>query len=296
MFANLVLVEEEFIGFQRFCRKCGFDLCYFGTEIYGSEESIASHQFEGPKVIKLKTLKNVCIGIPFDIADWQGKKWNTSLSALMTEFFDETSKPLPQRNSASIDVRKQLVDQLKSVFISALLLLWAPSLISTNNMTLIRPPLVSWVIGSIVLLICLSSYKPKKPYWSKISWVFPVAGIVIFWVMYLLTGIHLPDWLFFALAIILIIWTFPILVALLFVMPRVPPQRKVDKLVRSLAAWGEPISWHLSDFVLLISILSNWTKLRDGGMTGGWVDGLLYLGILIYLVIAIYQIRKIGVK
>lgn len=87
MAKNLVLPEAEFNEFRRYCRGKGFDLSYFGAEILGSKEEIEGHQFDSPKVIKLRRRRFAFQGIPYDVAEWQREKWNGSLSRLQDEFF-----------------------------------------------------------------------------------------------------------------------------------------------------------------------------------------------------------------
>jgi hypothetical protein len=83
---NLVLSEVEFDEFQRFCRDKGFDLCYFGPEISGSKENIERHQFDRPKVIKFKRQRFTSKGIPYDVAEWQEERWDSSLPQIQDEF------------------------------------------------------------------------------------------------------------------------------------------------------------------------------------------------------------------
>ncbi|MBA7478648.1 hypothetical protein ES707_14076 [subsurface metagenome] len=83
---NLVLIESKFCEFQRFCRQNGFDLCYFEPGISGSKEDIERHQFDRPKVIKLKRHRFTSEGIPYDVAVWQQDKWRTMLPQLKDKF------------------------------------------------------------------------------------------------------------------------------------------------------------------------------------------------------------------
>ncbi len=83
---NLVLIEGEFDEFQRFCRHKGFDLSYYGPEIFGSKENIERYQFDSLKVIKLKIRRFTSKGIPYDVAEWQKEKWIATLAQLKDEF------------------------------------------------------------------------------------------------------------------------------------------------------------------------------------------------------------------
>ena len=87
MAKNLVLSEAEFDDFQRYCREKGFDLSYFSGEISGSKEEMERHQFDSPKVIKFKRQRFSSKGIPYDVAEWQREKWDSSLPQIQDEFF-----------------------------------------------------------------------------------------------------------------------------------------------------------------------------------------------------------------
>ena len=84
---NLVLSETEFVEFKQYCREKGFDLSYFGPEILGSKEEIERYQCDGPKVIKLRKRRFTFQGIPYDVAEWQQERWDSSLPQIQDEFF-----------------------------------------------------------------------------------------------------------------------------------------------------------------------------------------------------------------
>jgi len=94
MAQNLVLPEVEFDEFKRYCRGKGFDLSYFGPEISGSKEEIECHQFDSPKVIKLRKLRFAFRGIPYDVAEWQQEKWVSNLSEIQSEFLSWRQKAI----------------------------------------------------------------------------------------------------------------------------------------------------------------------------------------------------------
>jgi len=89
MMENLVLSEAEFDRFRGFCHEKGFDLSYYSPEISGSKEEIERHQFDSPKVIKLSKRRFGFRGTPYDVAEWQVKKWSAELSGLKEEFFQK---------------------------------------------------------------------------------------------------------------------------------------------------------------------------------------------------------------
>ncbi len=86
MVRNLVLPEATFDEFRRFCRGKGFDLSYVSAEISGSREEIADYQFDRPKVINLRRRPFGFQGMPYDVAEWQQEKWDSSLPEIEDEF------------------------------------------------------------------------------------------------------------------------------------------------------------------------------------------------------------------
>jgi len=84
---NLVLSEAEFDEFKQYCDEKGFDLSYFGPEIMGSKEEIEHYQFSRPQVIKLRKRRFTSQGIPYDVAEWQQERWDSSLPQIQDEFF-----------------------------------------------------------------------------------------------------------------------------------------------------------------------------------------------------------------
>jgi len=87
MAKNLVLSEAEFVEFKQYCREKGFDLSYFGSEILGSKEEIEHYQFSRPQVIKLRKRRFTFQGIPYDVAEWQQERWDSSLPQIQDELF-----------------------------------------------------------------------------------------------------------------------------------------------------------------------------------------------------------------
>ena len=106
MAENLVLSEAEFDEFKQYCREKGFDLSYFGPEILGSKEEIEHYQFSRPQVIKLRKRRFTFQGIPYDVAEWQQERWDSSLSQIQDEFFKKGTQRVqvdsfPRKGKAS---------------------------------------------------------------------------------------------------------------------------------------------------------------------------------------------------
>jgi len=95
MTENLILFEIKFDEFRRFCRERGFDLSYCSSGISGSKEEIAGHQFDSPKVIKLRKRRFGFMGIPYDVAEWQQESWRKNLPKLREEFFEKANESKP---------------------------------------------------------------------------------------------------------------------------------------------------------------------------------------------------------
>ena len=84
---NLVLSEAESDEFKQYCHEKGVDLSYFGPEILGSKEEIEHYQFSRPQVIKLRKRRFTFQWIPYDVAEWQQERWDSSLPRIQDEFF-----------------------------------------------------------------------------------------------------------------------------------------------------------------------------------------------------------------
>lgn len=289
---NLVLTEIEFNKFQRFCRSKGFDLCYFGPEISGSAEYLRVLQFDSPRVLKVKTRRFTSSAIPYDVAEWQRDKWGTALLQLRDEFFAGRSNVKLQVSDLR-DVGKQLSDQLKTAFISVLLVLWIPALNLSGNATPMRGPWLPWVIASIILFSWFVYWR-KRVRRRKFRWVYPFVAVIALWLMYFISGFSLPNWSFAIIAAVLSLWTICLLIALLLIMARMLPEGKPVKVIRRFATVGKAILWPLTVLVLLTSVLLGWTSIWNAGMRGWWMDPLLYLGILIFIVVAMYSIPHVS--
>ena len=107
MVKNLVLSEAKFDDFQRYCREKGFDLSYFCSDISGSKGEIERHQFDGPKVIKLKRHRFSFSGTPYDVDEWQQYKWLIDLPGLRDEFSKRGNK-LTEGNSFERSFKKNV--------------------------------------------------------------------------------------------------------------------------------------------------------------------------------------------
>ncbi|MFC1870957.1 hypothetical protein ACFLYF_00935 [Chloroflexota bacterium] len=156
-----------------------------------------------------------------------------------------------------------------------------------------RSPWLPWVIASIVLFSLLVYWRNKVRQ-PKFRWVYPVVAVMALWLMYFISGFSLPDWSFFVLAAVLSFWTICLLAALILTVVRLVPEGKPDRAIRRFVTVGEAISWPLTVLILLTSVLLGWTKLWNDGMRGWWMDPLIYIGTLIFIVVAMYSIPRAG--
>lgn len=293
---NLVLSEVEFIEFQRFCRSKGFDLCYFGSEISGSRANIESHRFGGPRVVKLKNLRFTSEGTPYDVAEWQQKEWSAALPRLRDEFF-ETGRGAKMANltepktSGLGDARGQLADQLKTVFVAALLTLWTATLAPGANAPVSRGAWWPWAIASAFVFLWMV-WRREKTRWPKFKWVFPFMAVDLLWAMYFIGGLSFPAGAFKGVAASLFAWAVLLLVALLIVMTWRLKEGKVDGVIGWIVKWGGAASFPLSLLVLMAGIVMGWARLENAGMRGCWITSILILGMIIFIVIAFAPLRQ----
>ena len=193
--------------------------------------------------------------------------------------------------SGSGDVSRQLAGQLKTVFVAALLSLWAATLRLGENVPVKRGAWLPWVIASVFLFFWVV-YRREKIRWPKLRWVLPFVAVALLWLMYLISGFSFPIAFYTSVAIGLLAWTVLLLVVLLIVMTRGLTEGKMDRTIRRFVTWGGSVSLPVTLFVLLTSVLLGWTRLWNAGMRGWWMDPLLYLGTIIVVVVALVPFRR----
>lgn len=193
--------------------------------------------------------------------------------------------------STSGDVSRQLADQLKTVFVAALLSLWAATLRLGENVPVKRGAWLPWVIASVFLFFWVV-YRREKIRWPKLRWVLPFVAVALLWLMYLISGFSFPIGFYTSVAIGLLVWTVLLLAVLLIVMTRGLTEGKMGRTIRRFVTWGGSVSLPVTLFVLLTSVLLGWTRLWNAGMRGWWMDPLLYLGTIIFVVVALVPFRR----
>lgn len=186
----------------------------------------------------------------------------------------------------------QLTDQLKTVFIVALLSLWLATL---NSKLTATPKRLEWwplVILSILAPLIYVLWARKRVHGFRL-WLPPCVMVVFIWIAYLISGIQLPAGLFVGLAIGLLVWAVVLFLALILIMTRWGSEGKLGNAIMRGAEWGEYIYWPLSFLALLTSVLLGWFTLWDADMRGWWMDPLLVLGVLMAVVVAFTSLGKI---
>jgi hypothetical protein len=190
----------------------------------------------------------------------------------------------PLANKSGV-IGRQLADQLKTVFVVALLSLW---LVMLNSRVTTTPKRLEWwplVILSVLAPILYLFWRRKRVHGFRL-WLPPCVVVVFIWIAYWISGVSLPAGLFIGLAIGLLAWAVVLFLALILIMTRWGSKGKLGKVIMWGAEWGEYIYWPLSFLVLLTSVLLGWIRLWDAGMRGWWMDPLLVLGVLMAVVVA----------
>ena len=197
----------------------------------------------------------------------------------------------PLANKSGV-ISRQLADQLKTVFVVALLSLWLVTLNSTVTAT---PKRLEWwplVILSVLAPLVYLFWRRKRVHGFKL-WLPPGVVVVFIWIAYWISGVPLPAGLFVGLAIGLLIWAVVLFLALILITTRWGSEGKLGNVIMRGAEGGEYIYWPLSFLVLLTSILLGWFSLWDAGMRDWWMDPLLILGVLMAVVVAFTSLGKI---
>jgi len=201
----------------------------------------------------------------------------------------ETQNQIKVKNIDLKDAGKLLSDQLKTAFITILLLLW----LTTLNVTVHRGSALPWLIASVLLFIwLLLSYRKKKLRCPILRWLLPFAAVGVFWILYFLSGVSLSPNFIHVFVAILLLWTLILVLALLSSMAKITSGGKLEKAIIQLALWGDAASWPLTIGVLAISILLGWTRLWNAGIKDWWMDPLLYWGMLVLIVVIITSTRR----
>jgi hypothetical protein len=113
---NFVLNEADFYEFQKFCKQKGFDLCYFGPEIFGSEKYFKSYPFITPQIIKLYGHGSNSKGVPYDVALQQEEKWTLVFPQLRAEFLAKKIVELNKKSAETDEsVEAPLLDNMSSL-------------------------------------------------------------------------------------------------------------------------------------------------------------------------------------
>lgn len=84
---NLVLSEEQFDKFQKYCKEKGFDLSYFSDLGSMGMKELENYQLEkAPRVAKLQKRRFGSKCKIYDVAEWERKDWSNTFPVLYEEF------------------------------------------------------------------------------------------------------------------------------------------------------------------------------------------------------------------
>ncbi|MFA5308221.1 MAG: hypothetical protein WC370_01895 [Dehalococcoidales bacterium] len=285
---NLVLPEADFVAFQRLCRREGFGLCYYGPEI--PLKGIGDCRLGDDVVVKVERRRFSSVGIPYEVADWQRKEWRDALPQLKAKFFEEvrpkmtdTDKP---QGGTSKEVIRQLADQLKTVFIAALLTLWTATLTVGSNTPVNRGSWLLWAIASPFAFLWLVLQR-EKIRWPKLKWVFPFLAVALLWGLYFLGGVSFDAGVFKGIAAVLFGWSILVLLIMLVVMTWNPKQEKLNRIIGWIVTRGGAAAFPLSLLVLISGIIMGFARLENAGMKGWWMTSILIVGVIIFIVVAV---------
>lgn len=187
--------------------------------------------------------------------------------------------------ASELGLMKELADQLKTVFIAGLLLLWATTL---ESGPVERGSWVPWLIGSVFLFCWAFFYlRGKRISRPKLRWLAASAAAALLWLGYLLLGVSLPTGFLRLLAVVLLVWTILLFVTLLFVMSKKSIKGRLGDAIQRFTKWGGSFYWPLAVLVLLVSVLSAWARLWNSGTQDWWMRPILYFGIVVFIVVGI---------
>jgi hypothetical protein len=187
------------------------------------------------------------------------------------------------------ELKRQLANQLTTVFIVALLCLWLAVTRSEVSTPVERGSCLLWLIASIIVFAVVFVWfacKRKRVRWPKWWWGFPFAAAAFLWVMYLILGIPFPDTFFLGLAILLLTWAVLLLLALFLIKTRWGIERKLGKAITCVIK-QKYIYDLLSILVAFAGIFLGWKMLADAGVRDCYLIPLLLGGMLVFFVVVL---------
>lgn len=187
---------------------------------------------------------------------------------------------LPANKSS---LKRQLANQLTTVFIVALLCCWLAATKSEVNVPAERGPWLPWLIAS-VLFFSWVVYRRENIRWPKLRWVLPFAAVAFLWLMYLIIGLPFPTEFFIGLAILFLICTALLLLVLGLITTRWGTKGKLGKAITWVTKQRD-VYGQLSVLVVFASIFLGWKMLRDAGVGDCWTKPFLWGGVLVFLVV-----------
>jgi hypothetical protein len=195
----------------------------------------------------------------------------------------DTGNLLANRPRAVI---RQLVDQLKTAFIMALLTLWLATLKSAPGK---REAWWVFMILSIVVMVIWLVWWWKKArrapkWWLPFVMLVVIEGLI--WFDYWISGISSNVIGLEVIGYFLLLWAVLLLLALVLSMFRPVRNGNMGEVISKVARWGDNANGPLSVALLASSVILAWSRLWSAGYSGWWMAALLYLGVAMLYIVA----------
>jgi cytochrome bd-type quinol oxidase subunit 2 len=197
------------------------------------------------------------------------------------------SAPQPEPPVSKSEPMRQLADQLATVFVVALFCIW---LAVTRPEATVQTERMAWwyfvILSAFALFLWLFMLR-KKDISLKRRWGFFCVVIAYIWATYFISGVSFGCCFFKWLAIGLLVWSALIVLAMGLIIIGWGAKGNQGKVIKWAAKQGDSLHWPLLVLVVFASIFFGWKMLSDTGTQYWWLTPLLYIGVIVFIVIAL---------
>jgi glycosyltransferase involved in cell wall biosynthesis len=191
-----------------------------------------------------------------------------------------------ENQSIKHELVKRFADHLITVFTIGLLCLWLFATRDDLTINLQRNPWWHYLLLSVFTFLLWLFWARKKIQKKIINISSPFFLIGFVWILYWVSGISIDKCFFLWVACILFLWTIMLQLAMILSMFL---WNKLSRILLKGAIWENNSYWPVP-LVGFIGIFQSWAELRNVGMDGCWMDLLLYLALIIFIVVALVHV------
>lgn len=197
--------------------------------------------------------------------------------------------------STKPELLKQFADHLMTVFTVGLVCLWLFTTRVEISVDIQRKPWWHYLILSVFVCLLWFFWARKKIKKKILRLSLPIFLIGFVWILYWISGLVFPKEFFLFVTSILFAWSIMLIIALLL---SVTSWNKLSRVITKGAIWENNSYWPIP-MIGFFGIFQGWKELWDIGMRDWWMDPLLYLAFLVFIIVMIthaltYRFEKIN--